>query len=283
MTLTTQHLTLFIGLVLLMAPPPASAADPLAGRTPPGAVPGFAKALAHFDLEIPVADSSGVVKITTITSEPAKGFAAAPGYATYFWAPSATEMIFRVPPNGATTPNSHFPRTELSQKKAERWKTAGGNHTLRGIFTLAAVPKVTDKGEITVAQIHDDVSDHGPLLKLVCDYKSRPWKLFAEYRTEPQKTSAIIRTPDLQRESITLNTPLEYEILLTSAHVLTVRTRKPGAPTWKVLAYSLQKGQHLDPTWEAETCYFKAGCYLFDPSPTDAPPAEVHYTVLAIE
>jgi hypothetical protein len=224
-----------------------------------------------------------VVKLTTITSEPAKGFAAAPGYATYFWAPNATEMIFRVPPNGATTPNSHFPRTELSQKKAERWKPAGGNHTLRGIFTLAAVPKVTDKGEITVAQIHDDLSDNGPLLKLICDYKSRPWKLFAEYRVEPKRSSAIIRTADRQRESITLNIPLEYEIQLTSAHVLTVKARKPGTQTWKVLADSAQKGQALDPAWEAETCYFKAGCYLFDPSPTDTPAAEVHYSMLAIE
>src|SRR4051812_19145367 len=99
MTCTSQPIPLLLGLALLLAQLHASAADPLAGRTPPGAVPGFAKALAHFDLEIPVADNSGVVKITTITSEPAQGFAAAPGYASYFWAPDATAMIFRVPPN----------------------------------------------------------------------------------------------------------------------------------------------------------------------------------------
>lgn len=272
-----------LAVVLLIGQPRASAADPLAGRTPPGSVPAFAKALAHFDLEIPIADGSGVVKLTTLTSEPAKGFAAAPVYATYFWAPSGTEMIFRVPPNGATTPNSHFPRTELSQKKAERWKPAGGNHTLRGTFALVSVPKVTDKGEITLAQIHNDISDNGPLFKLICDYKTRPWKLIADYRVEPKKSSAIIRTADRQRESITLNTPVEYEILLTSARVLTVKTRKPGTQTWKVLADSSQKGQALDLAWDGETCYFKAGCYMFDASPTDAPAGEVHYTALAVE
>jgi hypothetical protein len=272
-----------LAFVFLMGQSRASAADRFAGRTPPGTVPAFAKALAHFDLEIPVADGSGVVKLSTLTSEPAKGFAAAPGYASYFWAPSATEMIFRVPPNGATTPNSHFPRTELSQKKTERWKPASGNHALRGTFALTSVPKVTDKGEITVAQIHNDTSDNGPLFKLICDYKARPWKLIADYRVEPKKSSAIIRTADRQRESITINSPMEYEILLTSARVLTVKTRKPGTQTWKVLADSSQKGQALDPAWDGETCYFKAGCYMFDPSPTDAPAGEVHYTTLMIE
>lgn len=62
--------------------------------------------------------------------------------------------------------------------------------------------------------------------------------MFDESRAEPKKSSAIIRTVDRQRESITLNTPLQYEIQLTSAHVLTVKARKPGTQTWKVLADS---------------------------------------------
>jgi len=261
----------------------SAAADDFAGKKPPGTVPSFASALAHFDLEIPIADASGVVKIGTLISDPAKGFAADPGYGAFFWSAGGQRLIFRVPPNGATTPNSHFPRTELSQKKTERWKPGSGNHTLRGTFVIVATPKVTEKGEMTLAQIHDDVSDNGPLLKVMCDYKARPWKLLADYRTEPKKSSAIIRTAEPQQESIALNGPMDYEIVLTSAGVLTVKVRKFGTQSWKVLADSSRKGQALDASWIAETCYFKAGCYMFDPGPSAAPAAEVHYTALSVE
>ncbi len=252
-------------------------------KKPPGSVPGFATVLTHFDLEIPVADASGVIKITTLASDPTKGFAADPGYGSFFWALGSTQLIFAVPPNGAVTPNSHFPRTELSQKKTERWKVGGGNHTLRGTFALTSVPKITEKGEITLAQIHDDISDNGPLLKLMCDYNARPWKLLAEYRTEPKKSSEIIHTPDRQRESIILNKAMDYEIMLSSTHVLTVKVRKTGTKTWSVLADSSQKGQALDAAWEAETCYFKAGCYMFDPGPVATPVGEVRYSMLSVE
>jgi len=276
-------IALAFGISFLPWPATTLAADLVADKKPPGGVPGFATALAHFDLEIPVADASGVIKITTLASDPAKGFAAEPGYSSYFWAVGTTQMIFVVPPNGATTPNSRFPRTELSQKKEERWKVGSGNHTLRGTFALTSMPKITEKGEITLAQIHDDISDNGPLLKLMCDYKSRPWKLLAEYRTEPKKSSDIIQTQDRQRESITLNKPMDYEITLSSSHVLMAKVRKSGTKTWSVLADSLQKGQALDATWDGETCYFKAGCYMFDPGPVATPAGEVRYSMLSVE
>ena len=263
--------------------PEASSSSPLGDKKPPGSIPGFATALAHFDLEIPIADDSGVVKVSALVSDPLKGFATEPGYGSFFWAVGSAAMIFHVPPDGATTPNSHFPRTELSQKKEERWKIGSGNHTLRGTFAIASVPKVTEKGEITLAQIHDNVSDNGPLLKVICDYNSRPWKLHADYRVEPKKSSENVKTPDKQLQSIAVNSLMEYEISLSSARVLTVKVRKAGTKTWNVLADSSQKGQALDAAWDDETCYFKAGCYMFDPGPSGTPPGEVHYSTLSVE
>src|SRR4051812_37049819 len=91
--------TFFAGVLLFIASSWVRAADNAGAKVPPGSVPAFAAALAHFDLEIPVADDSGVVKIGTLTSQPAKGFAAAPGYGAFFWAAGAQRMIFSVPPN----------------------------------------------------------------------------------------------------------------------------------------------------------------------------------------
>lgn len=261
----------------------AFAADSFAGKRPPGQVHAFAAALKHFDLEIPVGDDSGVIKITTLTSDPIQGFRKDPGYGNFFWGTGTNQLVFLVPPNGATTVNSTFPRTELSQKKEERWKPAAGNHTLRGTFLLASVPKVTGKGEITLAQIHDNVSDNGPLLKLMCDYNERPWKLVADYRVQPVKSSPIVRTPDRERESITLNTAMEYEVTLSAARVLTAKVRKAGQKTWNVLADSSHRGQNLDAAWDGETLYFKVGCYMFDPAPVATPAGDVRYTALSVE
>lgn len=273
----------WVMVIITMADVVAAPGDAGLAKSPPGGVPAFAAALAHFDLEIPVAAVSGVVKIDSLTSEPSRGFADAPGYGGFFWAAGGTQMVFSVPPNGATTPNSRFPRTELSQKKSERWKPASADHVLRGTFAITSVPKITDKGEITIAQIHNDISDNGPLLKLVCDYRSKPWKLHADYRVQPKKASDNHVTPDRKREALVANRPMDFEITLTSARVLTVKVRKTGTRTWNVLADSAGKGLALDPDWDTETCYFKAGCYMFDPGPAATPAGEVRYSMLAVE
>src|SRR4051812_28292638 len=60
--------------------------DPLADKKPPGSVPGFAAALAHFDLQIPVANGASITEVKTLTSDPIAGFAAGPSYRNFFWA-----------------------------------------------------------------------------------------------------------------------------------------------------------------------------------------------------
>jgi hypothetical protein len=251
-------------------------------KQPPASLRAVSAALAHFDLQIPIADGSSVVSIKTLSTDPTKGFDASPAYGAFCWA-TDRQLIFRVPPNGDTTPNSHFPRTELSQKQKERWKPASGDHLLRGTFAITSVPKITDKGEMTLAQIHDDVSDNGPLCKLMCNYNSRPWKLTADYRIETKKSSKIIQTSKTKRESIELNHAMDYEIKLTSARLLTVKARKSGTKTWSILLDSSAKGQSLDAAWDTETCYFKAGCYMFDPGSSATPAGEVRYSMLGIE
>jgi hypothetical protein len=193
-----------------------------------------------------------------------------------------TQLVFQVPPNGATTTGSHFPRTELIQKKVERWKVASGDHALHGTFAVLSVPQVTDKGEITLAQIHDDVSDHGPLLKLICDYKSKPWKLMAEHRLEPAKSGRIIRTEPRKRASIEMGKGMQFEITLTATRALKVRVRKFGAQSWSELADSTERGCALDSAWDEETCYFKAGCYMFDPGEAATPVGEIRFAQLSL-
>ena len=104
----------------------------------------------------------------------------------------------------------------------------------------------------------------------MADTPQKPKFSLGKYITESQIYKSMFRhgysTSDRDR-ALSVMTNVFF-------HLHPVKVRKSGAQSWKTLADSTQKGQALGATWAGETCYFKAGCYMFDPGPTEAPAAE---------
>ncbi len=254
-----------------------------AAKTPPGANPLYSSVLSQMDLEIPVSNGSGgVVNITTLTSNPNQGFN--PGYASFFYCnDNGTYIDFEVPPNGATTSGSSDPRTELKQKSNVRWIVSSGTHTMTGKFKILQLPNVTNKGMMTVAQIHNNISDNGPLLKLEYYFKQGTPYLYTEHRLQPTKTSTQFKTGP--KYTLPVNTEVFYEITLTASRRLTVKVR-PNGGSWTTICDSQGSaplGGPLVSAWGSQTCYFKAGCYMHDASTSSTPVAKVRYYHLTIQ
>ena len=70
-------------------------------------------------------------------------------------------VVFTAPVDGATTPNSAYPRSELREMNGEQkaaWSNGNGRHTLRATEAVTELPE--SKPEVVTAQIHggdDDV------------------------------------------------------------------------------------------------------------------------------
>ncbi|UJF16276.1 polysaccharide lyase family 7 protein [Jeotgalibaca sp. MA1X17-3] len=80
----------------------------------------------------------------------------------YYVNAEQTGVVFNAPVDGATTPNSNYPRTELREMKNggtehADWSTAEGKHTMVIDQMVTSLPAV--KNEVTVGQIHDADDD----------------------------------------------------------------------------------------------------------------------------
>lgn len=73
---------------------------------------------------------------------------------------SRNGVVFTAKVGGATTKNSHYPRSELREMQGGEnaaWSNPGGTHTLEVREAILAVPKA--KPEVVAAQIHDGDDD----------------------------------------------------------------------------------------------------------------------------
>jgi hypothetical protein len=140
------------------APPPAlpeepalpiptapSVAAPAPITTPPPAPTGPVS-LAGWKLTIPEASEKG----TAANINPAKSSS------PWLTRGSNGSLKFWAPVNGATTPNSQHPRTELDS--LNNFKAGTGSHTLRASLSVAQAP--SGNQDIIIGQIHgaDDIS-----------------------------------------------------------------------------------------------------------------------------
>jgi hypothetical protein len=113
----------------------------------PSLPPGNNYDLSRFALQLPLASGDSVKQITdpeleTYTSE-------------YFYSGEDGAIVFWCPVNGATTPNSHYPRTELRERAAGGDWEITGHHKLTASFKMLENP--ASKGTI-IGQIHGNAT-----------------------------------------------------------------------------------------------------------------------------
>jgi Alginate lyase len=132
----------------IQLPPPIlpSIAAPAPTTTSPPAPPTGPVSLAGWKLTIPEASQKG----TAANINPAKSSS------PWLTRGSNGSLKFWAPVNGATTPNSEHPRTELDS--LNNFKAGSGQHALRASLSVAQAP--TGNQDIIIGQIHgaDDIS-----------------------------------------------------------------------------------------------------------------------------
>lgn len=122
--------------------------------------PGFNFDIKNWKLELPIKSDRGILSISG--SKLTKGYTSK----YFFTDPNDGAMTFYCPADGATTPNSKFPRVELREMPIDGdWALYVGNHKLSAICEVTTVP--SRKG-IYIGQIHGNNSKlHPQMIKLL--------------------------------------------------------------------------------------------------------------------
>lgn len=190
----------------------------------------------HWSLD--VARPSGNTSISMDTIE--AGYSETP-----YYLPTSdnTGVIFRVPVNGGTTPNSTYPRVELRERNADgsnaSWSGKSGTHALSGTSRVLHLPPA--KPELVVAQIHDTsgVSSTAIGDRLQVRVEDDQWMLSINGST--------LSTPILT--GYTLNTNVAWSVKVTSG-VVVVRING-------TIKYNATPSG-----WPTSGLYYKVGDYL---------------------
>ena len=182
-------------------------------------------------------------------------------------------LFFWAPVDGTTTKNAKYPRSELRETYADgtrrNWKYQDADNTLSATLKVTQVPST---GKIVIGQIHNVEGDDPPI-KVQYQYSTtdKTGKIVAIYRTKPGIDSVSVTI----RNAVPMNQSFSYTIRLTPAGTLAVDT--------KVNALSQRWTTKLDPTWGAQTMYFKAGAYVQDNVGVNSEAGAVQFSKLLIQ
>jgi hypothetical protein len=163
-------------------------------------------------------------------------------------------VVFTAPVTGATTKNSHYPRSELREMNGTEeaaWSNETGTHTLRATEAVTELPE--SKPELVTAQIHGGDDD-------VVQIRLEGNHLMVQYADGAKQ---VMLDPDYR-----LGTPYDIEIVAA--------------------AHSVQVSYNGNPKAElplsGSTWYFKAGAYVqSNPSKGDAAGAAGQVIIYALE
>ncbi|WP_158617456.1 polysaccharide lyase family 7 protein [Legionella sp. km772] len=188
--------------------------------------------------------------------------------APYFSTDSTTgAMKFFAPLNGATTDNSDYPRTELSE--ILNWKIA--NFASNEMISSVRVNKIPPSKKIIIGQIHHKavIDAYGksvsakPLLKITYDLnKLDPNKqtcngcVYIQIRTIPGSETFLKRVT--LAKNIPLNQTFIYDVVLLKDGTLSVKVNN----TSTLAKINTSTNNKLG--WGMQDLYFKAGVYLLD-------------------
>ncbi|HWN95323.1 MAG TPA: polysaccharide lyase family 7 protein, partial [Methylomirabilota bacterium] len=203
----------------------------------PGRPPGSNFDLSHWYLGIPTSSAGSV---------PAANLMA--GYtSSWFFTGADGAMVFWAPVTGGTTPGSSYPRSELREQinppdNSVNWRPQG-THLMDAQCRVRILPST---GKIIIGQIHSYLDDARPLLKFVFDNGT----IDAQVKESPNDAADLhFYFPD-----VPLNSLITYRILFTEG----LLSMTINGVTRSVDVYD------LDPEWEDQTFYFKAGAYVQD-------------------
>ena len=185
--------------------------------------------------------------------------------AYFFTDPTDGSMSFWDPENGVTTPDSHYPRSELREMTPSG---AAANWTSSGTNTLSATLKATViPDHVAVGQIHlgtGTPASTKPLLELF-------------YYSSGKIEMAIEQTPAGDNEipypvgNVPLGTPWSYVIGL-SGNTISLVLDGGSSQTWQ-----------MSSTFDDEGMYFKAGDYDQSVGTSATVGAKVQFYALKIE
>lgn len=227
---------------------------------PTGIAPAALLDLSHWILTLPVdADggNSGHATIKTV-DELLDGYSS-----PWIYGSSHDGVTFWAPVNGAVTPNSRYPRSELRQALdpsdvSVNWRASDTSQ----LKATVAVNQVPSNGKVIISKIlayREDGADISYLLYLVFDYNKASGRasLYGLLRDTPQNDGSAPRKLPLLA-NLQLNEVFSYSILVKGGKL-------------NLSAGSQKVSTAIGPDWFALGLYFRAGVGLstFGPSATE--------------
>lgn len=209
--------------------------------------PGENFKLSNWELDLPVKNGDSIEIISG--NDLSKGYTS-----NYFYTDELDgAMTFKCPSNGGTTPNSHYPRTELREIPAQgEWEIYNGNHSLSATLNVVQLP--SNKG-IIIGQIHGtDNKLHPQMVKLMYGIDNN---IYVELQTDFQ--------PGLEQKQKLMTCKLGDKI----SYILNVTNISSNSCKINVSVNDKQISfTYKNKYWKSDKFYFKAGNYLQDNSPS---------------
>lgn len=213
-----------------------------------GVPPGGNFALENWNITVPADAEGGTAgKAVTITPEQLAG---KQGYqSTWFRTDSDGAMTFWAPLNGATAGGSSSPRAELREmldpgNLSVTWNGAG--NSLQD--ALVKVTQVPSDGIVIVGQVHGYGSAPLILLYYRYDASKQTGRVIAKLQGLPEQGPPF--TNHVLAENIKLGEAFNYQMRVSNNVAMASAN---GGPVARMA---------MDPAWNSETFYFKAGAYL---------------------
>lgn len=203
----------------------------------PSLPPGMNYELSGFALQLPLPSGDSVKQITS------------PELASYtsefFYSGEDGAIVFWCPVNGATTPNSHYPRTELRERAVGGDWTISGSHKLSATFKMLENP--ASKGTI-IGQIHGNATGGtSEVLKL-------------EWTSDNELVASVEANDDPAKQlnhtlgSYELGELITYTFELEGSVLDITVTNADGEKKFST--------PYTAASWEQDRYYFKLGSYV---------------------
>ncbi|BCA27906.1 MULTISPECIES: polysaccharide lyase family 7 protein [Pseudomonadaceae] len=214
-----------------------------------GVAPGGNFALENWNITVPQdADGNTTGKAITIRPDQLSG---PYGYQSRWFRtdPQDGSMTFWTPINGATAGGSSSPRAELREmldptNLGVTWSGAGESVQ----DALLKVMQVPRDGIVIVGQVHGYGSAPLILLYYRYDFSKQTGRVIAKLQGLPEQgppyTNHVLATNIALGETFSYQMKVSHNVAMASAN---------GGPVATMA---------MDPAWNSETFYFKAGAYL---------------------
>ena len=211
-------------------------------------VPSTLFDLSNWKLTLPV-DATGGIAGTAVEVKKLLGYE----NASYFFDRADGAMVFRAMADGATTSGSKYARSELREMNGSdraAWSLSEGG-TMTATLSVDAVPTRSDgsAGRVVVGQIHGQDDE---LVRLYWEKNSTHF-VNDQAGSGNAETTFLLKNAAGQTPNISLGEVFSYKID-AQGDQLEVSVFADGDVYTSV--------SRINPIWQSDTFYFKAGVYL---------------------